>query len=369
MFNATASSWFQQRLKRADTLKDTIGVVLVVNVKGRTVPINDYATDSIVTEFLSNRELDDFVQAFEDAGIYCEVVFDEDGFVTWLDKGRKHFCRPQPIVYNVSQNGTGPARFALVPDLCRLHRLPLVDSDAYVAALGQHKYHSISLLEHFGLPVARTWWYTKRGWWPHMPPSHIKLIAKPTLESASVGIRKENISNVNDGFEKQLKTMLECFRQPIVVQEFISGFEVEVPVVEASQPEPCMAVGIEFRGQRNMGEQIMCYDDVFSDSYAFYDFSNESAEATARIMDISRKAYLGLGFAGPARIDFRVSESGEPKIMEVTCKPHLTMHTSFTYAIREMGYAYADLLRYVVGSACERHGIFPTIQAPRTEYH
>ena len=356
---ARSPAWFRQALDAADNLGDTIGVLLVANLKGRTTPIDDYETDSIATEFLSAKELDDFIKGFEQAGIYCEVVLDEGGFLKWLNEGHFRFGRPHPIVYNVTQNGTGPARFSLVPGLCRLHRLPLVDSDAYTAALGQHKFHFISLLEHFGLPVARSWWFTKHGWWPARPPASLRVIAKPTLDSASVGIHRDSVSLVDASLETRLGVMADRFRQAITVQEFIPGFEVEVPVLEAREPKACMAVGIELDGRRNLEDSILVYDDVFADDYEFYDFSEEDPRSAIRMMEFAGQAHVGLGFVGPSRIDFRVSASGEAKIMEVTCKPHLTAHTSFAHAMGAMGHSYSDLLKFLVGSAAQRLGIRP----------
>lgn len=347
-------SWFSEGLDIAERLKDRIGVVLVANLKERTTPIDDYETDSIVTEFLSNRELDDFIDGFEKAGIYCEVIVDEDGFLRWLAERRQSFGRAQPLIYNVTQNGTGPARFSLVPGLCRLNRLPLVDSDAYGAALGQHKLHFISLLEHFGLPVARSWWFTKHGWWPVAPPSGLKVIAKPTLDSASVGIHRDSVTFVDAQLEDRLAALAREFRQPITVQEFVPGFEVEVPVLEATGPETCMAVGIELQGRKDLGDTIMVYDDVFADGYSFYDFASVDHDLAERLQMVARQAYVGLGFNGPARIDFRVLPSGGIKVMEVTAKPHLTAHTSFNHTMQAMGRPYSDLLKYMVGSAAQR---------------
>ncbi len=91
--------------------------------------------------------------------------------------------------------------------------------------------------------------------------------------------------------------------------------------------------------------------------YSFYDFADENGETATRIKDIAQRAYAGLGFTGPARIDFRVSAAGEAKVMEVTCKPHLTAHTSFMHAIRAMDRPYSDLLKFLVGSAAERLGL------------
>lgn len=346
--------WFRRGLEIADSLREQIGVVLVTNLKERTAPIDDYTSDSIVTEFLSNRELDDFIVGFEQAGIFCEVVVDEEGFIRWLHEERQRFGRPRPLIYNITQNGTGAARFSLVPGLCRLHGLPLVDSDAYGAALGQHKFHAVSLLEHFGLPVARSWWFTSHGWWPEAPPAGLRVIAKPTLDSASMGIRRDSVCLVDGRLEERVAALSREFRQPITIQEFVPGFEVEIPVLEAEGAETCMAVGIELHGERNLGDGIMAYGDVFADGYSFYDFADVDREQASHLQAAARKAYVGLGFIGPARIDFRVSPSGNIKVMEVTAKPHLTKHTSFMHMIQAMGLPYSDLLKYMVGAAAQK---------------
>ena len=350
-------AWFRRGCETADRLKHKVGVLLVVNVKGRTVPLDDYETDSVTTEFLSNKELDDFISGFERAGIYCEAVVDEAGFSEWLAGGKSRFGRPVPLVYNLAQNGTGAARLTLIPALCRMHRLLLVDADGYSAALDQHKFHCISLLENFGLPVARSWWFTARGWWPVRPPACLRVIAKPTYECASIGVHKENVSEVDAHIEERMAALAKRFRQPITVQEFVPGFEVEVPVLDAEQARAWLAVGIELNGRRNLQNAILAYDDVFGDGYGFYDFAEQDPAAAARMMEIAQKAHLGLGCAGPVRIDFRVSAEDGPKVMEVNCKPHLTLHSSFMFALRTIGCSHAELLKFLVGSAASRHGL------------
>jgi D-alanine-D-alanine ligase len=357
MTAVSSPAWSQRALRVADALRDTIGVLLVANVKGRTTPLDDYATDSVITEFLSNSELDDFIHGFERSGTYCEVVIDESGFIKWLNNGNYRFARRQPLVYNLAQNGTGPARLTLVPGLCRLYRLPLLDSDGHAAALDQHKFHTISLLENFGLPVARCWCFSGGRWLATRPSNGLKVIAKPTYECASIGIHADSVFCVDSTTENRLSVLGERFRQPITVQEFVPGFEVEVPVLDADGPTACMAVGIELGGRRNLQDSILAYDDVFDDDYGFYDFAEEDAQTAKRMLDIAQKAHSGLQFSSPSRIDFRVSAAGEIKIMEVTCKPHLTIHSSFMYSQKAMGHSHSDLLKFLVGSAAARHGI------------
>lgn len=71
-----------------------------------------------------SAEFDDIVQKFENAGIYVEVSYDEEGFIEWLQNGRLNFPRQTPFVYNLTQNGTERARLTTVAGLCRLYNLP-----------------------------------------------------------------------------------------------------------------------------------------------------------------------------------------------------------------------------------------------------
>jgi D-alanine-D-alanine ligase len=349
--------WFRETASAADSISGRVGVVLVANVKGRTQPIDDYDGDSIITEFLSSVELDDLLAAFEQADVYCESVVDEEGFLDWLRERRPTFPRQIPLVYNLAQNGIGPARLALVPGLCRLHGLRLLDSDGYSVTMSHHKFHTSAILKYFGLPAARSWWFTAEGWWPEPPPRGLRLIAKPTHDSASIGIDKDSVFTMNDGVNTQLERRLELYKQSLTVQEFISGFEVEVPVFETAIPRTLMAVGIQLGDRRHLGDEFMMYEQVYSDRYEFYDFAEENAECAAKTKALAEQAFRILGFSGMARVDFRVRSDGAPFIIETACKPHITKHSSFSFAMCTFGSSQSQLIRFLVGAAAKRHGL------------
>ncbi len=349
--------WFLERVDFAAGLKAKIGVVLVANVKGRTRPPQDYEVYSIVTEFLSTDELDYLIAGFESGGFYCEVIIDEERFLRWLDRERLKFPRESILVYNIAQNGIGPARSALVPGLCRLSGIPILDSDAYVVAVSRHKFHLNAILGHFGLPVARSWLLTSKGWWPEAPPQGIRLIAKPTYESASIGIGPDSVFEMYSGVERGLQKRVVEFHQPLTIQEFIRGFEIEVPVFEADEPRTIAAVGLELHGKRKLDNSFLTYDDVASDRYSFYDFNEEAPETATVAMRIASEVFRCLGFAGVGRVDFRVQEDGKPIIIEIAAKPHLTKHSSFMYAMNCIGRSHVDLLMFLIGRAAERYSI------------
>src|ERR1039457_345476 len=223
--NGQTTRWFFDRVQTAEALADKIGVLIVANVQGRTKPLDDYEGDSVITEFLTNTELDHFIEGFEKAGIYCEVVLDDEGCLQWLNSKRSSFPRPHLMVYNLAQSALGHARLSAIPGLCRLYHIPLVDSDAYAVAVAQHKFHCPAILRQLGLPAAKSWWFTKNGWWPQPPPDGLTVIAKPTYDSASIGIHKDSVFEIDSSAFEKLMSRVDVYHQPITVQEFVSGFE------------------------------------------------------------------------------------------------------------------------------------------------
>ena len=354
-----APAWLQSRIRGGEELSSAVGVLLVANVKGRTTPADDYDGDSIISEFLSATELDDIVSYFEGGGFYCEVVLDEEGFMKWIAERRTSFPRQQVLVYNLAQNGTGRARLSLVAGLCRLHGLLLLDSDAYSVAIAHHKFHCLSLLAGFGLNVPPCWSFSQNGWWPSPPPTGLRLIAKPTYESASLGVGHDSVFTMNAGAEEHLLRKIAAYRQAMTVQEFIPGFEVEVPVFEADVPRSLAAVGIALGAERDLADRILSYERVFADKYSFYDFEEQNAVAAGEARRIAEKAFRCLELCGVGRVDFRIPKYGPPLIIEVNCKPHITKHSSVLVSLSTVDLSGIELAKYLVGTAGQRHRLAP----------
>ncbi|MHB1262166.1 MAG: D-alanine--D-alanine ligase family protein [Thermoplasmatota archaeon] len=338
-------------------LKDDVAIILVVNVKGKTTPPTDYETTSVDTEFLSETELDELVSSFKGAGYYVETLLNEERFIEWISTdGPRRIPRKHLAVYNLAQNGTGPARLSMVAALANLNGLTLLDSDAYGVTITQHKFHASSLLAHFGLPAAKSWQFDARGWWPQRPPEGAKLLAKPTFESASIGIGADSVFALDAAAEKRLLAKVAMLRQPLTVQEFVPGYEVEVPVFESDGPIAPLAVGISLGTQRRLGERILGYDDVYRDAYGFYDFAEENPSAATKLRSIAVEAFRAMGMHTAGRVDFRVRPDGKPVIIEVACKPHLTKHSSCAFSLAHTGHSHEDLMRLLVGSLALRKG-------------
>ena len=150
---------------------------------------------------------------------------------------------------------------------------------------------------------------------------------------------------------------VNLYKQPLTVQQFIEGYEIEVPVFESDGPQTVASVGVGINKQRNLGSKILTYEDVFGDQYDFYDFAEENELVAAETMRVAEKAFEGLGMKGMGRVDFRINKEGRPFIMEVNSKPHITKHSSFIFALRKIGCSGKDLAKFLVGGSFTRHSL------------
>lgn len=355
MSTVFSSGWFNKFVKITERNIDSVGVLIVANIKGQTEPIDDYEGNSIISEFLSTTELDNLVKYFESARIYCQTVIDEQGFTHWLINERHLFPRRHIIVYNLAQNGTGPGRLTTVPGLCRIYNIPLLDSDAYAVAIVHHKFHTLSLLKNFDLPIAPSWYFTKNGWFVKSPPEGARLIAKPCFESASIGVNEDSVFTLDKSSESFLKNKVDIYKQPLTVQQFIEGYEIEVPVFESGHPFTLASIGVGLNKQRILGDKILTYENVFGDQYDFYDFAEENEIIASETRRIAEIAFEGLGMKGMGRIDFRINEKGQIFLMEVNSKPHITKHSSFDFALKKVRLSGQDLVKFLVGAAILRY--------------
>lgn len=351
----SGSGWdaIEELTKKLRLISDKVAILVVTNLKSSP----GYDQHSLETEYLAEDELDQILSALRAYGLYVEPFLSEDdfikavleGYIEGLDKSYK-------IVYNSAQTGKGPGRKALVPAFCQLHGIPTTSSDPYVVSLARQKFHFTLILQALGLPVPPSWSFSwKDGWLlKKRPPLGTKVILKPTYESASIGIDANSVMVIEEGVESLIENLSRRHSQPITVQTFVSGFEVEVPVIGCAKPFVPMAVGISVENKRLLGDEFLTYDRVFGDDYKFYTFEQFGSEHLDYLKTVAAQAYSALGVAGLGRIDFRVDSNGNCYIMDVSTNPHVIKHSSFAHIFSCCGRSYEDLLATLVALSCHR---------------
>lgn len=304
------------------------------------------------SDLLSEFEEDELISGLRDAGHELVIIGDGEKFINRAPYWRKR-C---DLVFNRSVGYRGIDRKSFVPGALELTRIPYIGSGAYVSSLTRHKLHAKLVVASAGVHTA-----CAVAW--NGPPDTARLseltypaIVKPIAESCSVGIAAGE-SVVTAPTEAALRShwIVDTFDQPALVETFVRGVEVEVPLVGWPKLRPLGVVGITVGGVAVHGSMYLPSDTVYSDNYGFT--TSLPAIDLERVQTDAIRAANALGIRDYGRVDFRVDDSGTPMFLEATTHPHIMKHSSFFVLAKQSGASYPEMLNEIIATACRRLGL------------
>lgn len=344
-------NFIKENILKMKEMASQYEIYFVVNVAGKT-DVLDYnnTAQSIITEYLTEEEYDTMITALKKSGFNIRVFNNETFFMNFIMNNVKSLDFTHIIVFNLARNGKGLNKKALIPAFCQLYGIKLTGSDAYHVCLGRHKYHVNCILASKKISVPKTWCYTQNGWLLNdSPDKDIKLIIKPAFESASRGINDDSIVCYTDAIEQQLHKLQSEFEQDILIQEFISGYEVQVPVVKLNGKFcALMAVGINMDNNPLLEDKVITYDIAYDETYNFYNFSDINSALAQQLMKTAESACAILGLNHYGRFDFRVTPDGSFYITDISTHPFLIKHSAFAYMFSTLKFNYEDIFLLLV---------------------
>ena len=182
------------------------------------------------------------------------------------------------------------------------------------------------------------------------------VIVKPAHEGSSLGIDATSV--VSDPAELQpvVDRVIHAFRQPALVESFVSGREFTVGLVgnfgKGRQPEVLPIEEIVFQN----GDGAYTYDVKSRDAVTPVCPAQIDEELTARIRDMCLMAFRACGCRDLARIDVRLSEEGRPFVLEINTLPGLEPGYSELPRMAEAaGWGFNGLITRIV-QACLLRG-------------
>lgn len=183
------------------------------------------------------------------------------------------------------------------------------------------------------------------------------LLVKPSLEHCSTGLSAETLAHNAAELTQIARKQLAEFAQPVLAEEFIRGRELLVYLVEENDTVRVLPIEeVHFRETDGTGFQT--YETKWveeSEAYqnTWVEVAKLSKEEQARIEEVSRQAFLGMGLWGYARFDLRLRDS-LPYILETNANPSVYDATEEIKSVEEeviMGIKFADYLEQIVKAA------------------
>jgi D-alanine-D-alanine ligase len=193
------------------------------------------------------------------------------------------------------------------------------------------------------------------------------LIVKPSREDASMGIDFDSVVNDRAALGKAVARVVRTFRQPALVERFIDGREIYVPLLgnrpRRALPLTEISFGAAFEGRPRVLGYTAKWDATSPECIDSPSKPvNLSAPLERRCVEIALAAFDALECRDYGRVDLRIDASGQPYVIDINPNCDLHPQSGFARAASSAGIAYADLALHLVELALERsHGN----QAPR----
>lgn len=253
----------------------------------------------------------------------------------------------------MAQNISGVGRRSLIPLLCEYYKLINIGSDFFSSTLGGDKELMYTLIAPYVNNIPFTIYINHSINLKEMIERLIPgiYILKPNNESASIGVKKIEISTLNaEDILKQLIEYQKIYPQ-FCIQEYIDGPEVEVPLLFYEQEYYCPGC-VEIVNSNLSG--YLDYDTVKMDDYSFKEYNNA---LSTELIKCSKKVADKLKFNTICRIDFRI-KNNTPYIIDIGANPTISYHSSTNYIFRKKFKNEAAVYQLLLFIGLNKAGLF-----------
>jgi D-alanine-D-alanine ligase len=235
-----------------------------------------------------------------------------------------------------------------VQGLLELAGVPYVGAGVLGSALAMDKDVFKAVMRDRGIPVTRNI-TLRQGQTPENPFGY-PVFVKPARLGSSVGITKV-------ASEEELAPAVElAFRhdEKVLVEEFVSGVEVECGVLGNEEPLASLPGEIVSHGFTGVDwyDFSAKYDEGGMDLVVPPRLPQETIE---RVQELAVRSFVAGECEGMARVDFFVREDGEVLLNELNTIPGFTATSVYAKLFEDSGIPYPELVDRLVKLALERH--------------
>jgi len=266
-------------------------------------------------------------------------------------------------VFNLCESIHGDNRFECVmPLLMDLANIAYTGSCPFGLALALRKEKVKDVLRARGVPVAAGAFLNSCAECADLGLP-FPLIVKPAREDASVGICSASVVEDQSALEARVAHVLENYRQPALVEQFIEGREIYVSILEQVDDEPLVFpfFEIDFSDMPDDRPKIVSFEGKWVEDSIEYKGTRPvrcerlSSELRAAVSRTSLEAFRAIGLRDYARMDIRLSKDGIPYVIDVNPNCDLSdLAGGYARAAKVAGLSYRDLILRIVDLALAR---------------
>jgi D-alanine-D-alanine ligase len=224
--------------------------------------------------------------------------------------------------------------------------IPYTGADILGLSLDTNKFLIKKLLQQNGIPVPYYQLFNTPDDFLD-PILRFPLISKLNAIHGAVEITKEAVSENEKQLRKRLRYLIRTYKQPVLVEEFISGRELTAIVLHDKKKKVYLA------------EKVFSHPD---EPYVFLTFEDQwlseahSAFHYAKYQDpllveYVKKAFNVSKMADYAKFDIRLDQSGRYFFIDSNCNPALApkeQDVAISVILDMYGIAFSQILKQII---------------------
>ncbi len=259
------------------------------------------------------------------------------------------------LVFNIAEGLKGVGREAQVPAILDLYEIPYTFSDPLVMSLCLHKGMTKQVIRDAGLVTADfivAHDFEDADLVAFDPP----FFVKPVAEGTGIGITAKSVVRSRQELKKACQTLLELFRQPVLIEEFLPGREFTVGLAGTGKEAKILGT-----------MEIFLLDGAEKEVYSlknkegwegrveYRPVRSEKNPLIREVETLALKSWNVLGCRDGGRIDIRCDRLGRPGFIEVNPLAGLRPeYSDLPMVCGFFGTSYVRLIEMILESASKR---------------
>lgn len=266
------------------------------------------------------------------------------------------------VVFNQYDDVVYGAKYEMrLAAVVRMMGFPITGSPALALGLCREKYSTACLLAGQGIPIpgetamlSSIKQVDERDW-------QFPLIVQASQEHCGLGLDRNSVVHSKKALREKVRQVIREFNQPALAQMFLPGREFNVGLVGGTKLRVMPLAEVDYSKLPSDIPPIMSYAAKNMENTVEYKNTsvqcpaqNVEPDVAKRIGQVAARAFRAVGGWGYGRVDIRLDEEGNPKVLDINCNPLLDEGIGLARSAERAGIKWSKLLKLIVNAALER---------------
>jgi D-alanine-D-alanine ligase len=172
-------------------------------------------------------------------------------------------------------------------------------------------------------------------------------------------LARDSVVWTKKALKNKVREILHHYHQPALAQRFLPGREFNVGILGGRKLSVLPLAEVDYSKLPADIPPIMSYAAKWMENSVEYQKTSVTCPANVEpylareLSSIALRAFRAVGGWGYGRVDIRLDETGQPRVLEVNCNPSLDEGVALARSALKIGLDYPHLLQQIVKIAME----------------